>query len=173
MKLTWFGNGSFRIHAGGAIVVIDAGSASHGVNRAELVSGADIVVAPGDSLPPADGLAWKARPVARLLDEGAEPRPPELYGLGEGALLLDADGERPLLVLTGPVPALGRWAERSVMVVAGTALSERAQRLAESAPRLLVLAGAEDEIDAAFSVLRGGLDGTGLMALERGMAVEV
>ncbi|MCR6634819.1 hypothetical protein [Devosia sp.] len=45
MKLTWFGDDTFRIHAAGAIVVVEGEGALPGVDRAELVSGADLVVA--------------------------------------------------------------------------------------------------------------------------------
>jgi len=173
MKLTWFGKGSFRVHAGGRIVVVDPG-APDGVNRAELVSGADLVVEPDTPLPQADGRRWTARPAGRLLDAEEEAGPARVFSLGAGALLLETDGERPLLVLNGPVPELGRWVERAVVVIAGDGLAARAAALvAERGPRLLALAGADGEIEAAFAALRDGLEGTGLVALERGMAVEV
>lgn len=173
MKLTWFGNGSFRVHAGGAIVVVDGEAALEGVDRAELAGGADRVVGAGDSLPFVDGVSWKARKAGRLLDVGEEVRPVELFSLGEGTMLVDADGERPLLVLTGEMPGLGRWVERAVVVVAGADMARRAGDVAAKGPRLLALAGDESEVEAAFAALREGLDGTGLMALEPGLAVEV
>lgn len=173
MKLTWFGNGSFRVHAGGRIVVVAPGAAPEGVSRAELVSGADLVVEEGAAISEADGRSWKAQPAGRLLDAEAEPGPAQVFSLGAGALLIAAEGERPLLVLEGQAPALGRWVERAVVVIAGDGLAARAAAVVERGPRLLALAGAEAEVDAAFAALRGTLDGTGLVALERGMAVEV
>ncbi len=131
MKLTWFGNGSFRVHAGGRIVVVAPGAAPEGVSRAELVSGADLVVEEGEALAEADGRSWKARPAGRLLDAEAEPGPAQVFSLGAGALLIAAEGERPLLVLEGPAPALGRWVERAVVGIAGDGRAARAAMLAE------------------------------------------
>src|SRR5690606_16186138 len=125
--------------------------------RAELIGGADRVVGAGDSLPVVDGMSWKARPVRRLLDVGEELRPVALVALGDGAVLVDADGERPLLVLKGAVPGLGRWVERAVEVVAGAELGRRAGEVAARGPRLLALAGAESGVEAAFAGLRDGL----------------
>lgn len=173
MKLTWFGQTAFRIHIGGEIVVIDADLAPVGVDRNELVSGADHVIALDGEHPAADGQNWRPRPRERLLDAGEATRPVQYWALGHGGLVIDADEDMPLLVLAGPVPTLGRWAERAVLVLAGDRLAPRATALADAlAPRLIALAGDEDEVDAAFAALRSRLDGTGLLALERGLAVE-
>jgi len=40
-------------------------------------------------------------------------------------------------------------------------------------PRMIAIAADEAVVDAAFAALAGQLRGTGLMALEAGMAVEV
>ncbi|ODT72571.1 MAG: hypothetical protein ABS75_03745 [Pelagibacterium sp. SCN 63-23] len=173
MKLTWFGNSTFRIHASGQIVVVDAQAAPARVDRNELVSGADLTVKFGDSLPTADGVSFKVRTPQRLLEAGDAPRPAQLWSLGEGALVVDADDDRPLLLLRGPVPTLGRWAESAIVVLAGERLAARAAALTEAvAPRLLALAGTDAEVDATFAMLRDGLNATGLVALEPGMAVE-
>ena len=173
MKLTWFGRTAFRIHAGGRIVVVDAEAAPVGVDRRELLGGADDVVGFAAGLPMADGAAWRPRPAGRLLDAGETPPPPAFWSLGEGTVLVDADGEAPLLLVAGAVPPLGRWADRAAVILAGTALAERGETvLAAAAPRLLALAGSEAEVDAAFAALARRLDGTGLVALEPGLAVE-
>jgi hypothetical protein len=60
------------------------------------------------------------------------------------------------------------------VVLIGEGLAGRGCKLLErAAPRLIALAGSESEMDAAFEALRDRLDGTGLIALERGLAVEV
>lgn len=174
MKLTWFGGTALRIHIGGQVVVVDADAAAVGVDGNELRSGADIMATLDGAHMQADGRTWKARPAQRLLDAGEETRPVEIWSIGDGALLVDPDEDMPLLVLGGAVPALGRWVERAVILLAGPGLTERAQALVDAAaPRLLALAGGEADIDATIGAIRDRLDGTGLVALEAGLAVEV
>lgn len=173
MKITWFGGTTLRIHIGGQIVVVDADAAPEGIDQYELVGGADRLTALAGDLPHADGTTWKPRPARRLLDEDGTLRNPELWSIGAGTLLVDADGEAPLLVIGGAVPALGRWAQGAVVVVLGETLAERAGRLLDAGgSRLLVLGGSEAELDAALAQISGRLDGTGLMALEPGLALE-
>ncbi len=176
MKITWFGDATFRLHIGGAIVVTGADDAPLGIDRNELLSGADHAVTPSGNLPVADAMRWKRRAPVRLLDADDQNRPLEFWSIGENSLLVDADGEAPLVLLGGVVPELGRWAEKAVLVVFGGhgSLAETALAVLDSvAPRLIALAGSEAEVDAAFAALRERLDGTGLVALERGMAVEI
>lgn len=171
MKLTWFGNGTFRIHAGGSILVVEGDGALVGVGRAELVSGADRVVAFQAIEVVAD---WKPRVPLRMLEADEAMRRPELVGLGQRALVVDADGEAPLVLARDDIAATGRWLGQAVVVLIGDGLAERGLALLERVvPRLIALAGSEAEVDAAFAALRDHLDGTGLIALERGLAVEV
>ena len=172
MKLTWFGSRCFRIHAGGQIAVVEADAAPAGIDRTELLGGADHAVNFGDP-PPADAQTWRARPAQRLLDAGTTARPMEIWSVGPEALLIDADGEAPLLLATGELPELGKWAGNAVIVLCGVDLAQRGQVLLEVySPRLLVLAGSDAAIEAAFEALRDRLDGTGLVALEAGLAIE-
>lgn len=173
MKLTWFGADTFRVHAAGAIVVVEGAKAPPDVERAELVSGAEIVIAFA-AMAEAAREGWKPRPALRMLEADEQMRQPEVVGLGQGALVIDADGEAPLLLAKDDVPVAGRWMAQAVVVLIGDRLAERgASLLKAQAPRLLALAGEENEVDAAFAALRDQLDGTGLVALERGLAVEV
>ncbi|WP_061911492.1 hypothetical protein [Devosia sp. Leaf420] len=172
MKLTWFGGNTFRIHAGGAIVVVEGEGALLGVDRAELVSGADVVTRWGGRDAGSEG--WKPRVPLRMLELDETVRQPEVVGLGQGAMVVDADGEVPLVLASGDFSAGGRWMGQAVVVLIGEELSERGAALLERAGlRLMALAGSEGEVDAAFVALRNRLDGTGLIALERGLAVEV
>lgn len=173
MKLTWFGNDTFRIHTAGAIVVVEGEGGLPGVDRAELVSGADVVTrwGAGVEIPP-DG--WKPRAPLRMLEVDEQMRPPEVVALGHGALVIDADGEAPLVLAGRDFGATGRWIGQAVVVLVGKGLADCGLALLErQAPRLIALAGPESEVDTAFDALRDRLDGTGLIALERGMAVEV
>jgi hypothetical protein len=171
MKLTWFGASTFRIHAGGAIVVVEPEAAGAGIDRTELVSGADQVVAFGDRDIVAD---WKPRAALRPLEVEEQNRPPEVVALDGDTLVIDADGEAPVVVARGGLPKLGKWADRAVFVLAGHALAGRLESLLEGAsPRLLALAGDDGELEKAFAAARDKLDGTGMIALERALAVEV
>lgn len=177
MKLTWFGGTTIRIHIGGAILVVDAADAPAGIDAAELVSGADRVLANfGADLPVVDASAWKPRPPVRLLDEEGGPPAVEAWSVGAGALLIDAVGEPPLLLVAGEMPLLGRWAEGAVVTLFGS--GERLSALGRAVlddrpPRLLALAGDEAAIDLAIPLLRERLDGTGLVALHARLALEV
>ncbi|SMQ64907.1 hypothetical protein SAMN06295905_1090 [Devosia lucknowensis] len=174
MKLTWFGDTALRVHLGGQVVVLDAHAAGVGVDRGELTAGADRVIELSGRQALAEGLTWRPRVAQRLLEAGNTTRAVDVWSLGEGALLLDPDEDMPLLVLGGAVPKLGRWVERAVVVLVGADIAGRALTLVgRSAPRLMALAGSESDVDAAFEVLRDRLDGTGLVALEPGLAVEV
>ncbi|MGV8854824.1 MAG: hypothetical protein ACOH2L_09235 [Devosia sp.] len=177
MKLTWFGGTCVRIHIGGMIVVLDPEAAPARIDAAELVSGADIVVGAFGAALPAVALAgWRPQKPGRMIDDTAVLPAVACWSAGPDALLVDAMGEAPLLLLKGDVPALGRWAEAAVVVIFGdgAALSGIGKGvLAERAPRLLALAGDEAAVDLAIPALRDGLDGSGLVALEASLALEV
>lgn len=173
MKITWFGQSALRIHLGGQVVVIDAARADGGVDQGELRSGADRVLDLAGPHPVVDGSTWKPRPAQRLLEASDETRPVDVWSPGGGAVLIDPDEDMPLLVVGGPVPELGRWVERAVVVMVGPDLADRAVTLlGKGAPRLLALAASEAELDATIGAIRGRLDGTGVIALERGLALE-
>lgn len=174
MKLTWFGGTTLRVHIGGRILVTDPDGAPEGVEPRELVSGADAVVALGGDLPTADPKAWMPRKAATLLaDDGTLP---DLIvsRLAPSGVIVDAVGEPPLLLVTGEAPAIGRWGRDAVVVVMGTALAATAAGvLDQMGPRLIAAAGAESDVDAVISAIGGRLDGTGLLSLEPGLALEV
>lgn len=177
MKLTWFGGTTIRIHIGGTILVLDPAQAPEGIDGAELVSGADTVIAGfGAALAAVDVRSWKPRKPPRLLDEGTEPAPVQAWAAGTGVVLVDAMGEPPLLLVAGDMPVLGRWAESAVVALFGP--GERLAAVGRAVlddvpPRLLALAGNEADIDVAIPALRDRLDGTGLVALEAGLALEI
>lgn len=172
MKLTWFGDDTFRVHAAGAMVVVAGTGDLPGVDWAELVSGADLVVDFARASPPVAD--WKPRQPLRMLEADEVMRRPDVVSLGRDTLVIDADGEAPL-VLTREVPDFtGRWVGQAVIVLIGTDLGGRGKALLDQyAPRLIALAGLDSDVDEAFENLPSLLDGTGLIALERGLAVEV
>ena len=177
MKLTWFGGTTIRIHIGGSILVLDPQAAPQAIDAAELVSGADRVIAGfGTDLAGVDGSTWKPRKPPRLLDEGDGLPTVDAWCVGAGVVLVDAIGESPLLLVRGDVPPLGRWVESAVVVLFGH--GERLTELGVAVldnipPRLLALAGDEVAVDIAITALRDRLEGTGLVSLEAGLALEI
>ena len=177
MKLTWFGGTTMRVHIGGAMLVIDAEGAPAGIDRTELVSGADRQMSFGDlaALEAVDPARWAPRKAAALIDESEVPAV-AVYRAGETAILVDAVGEQPLLIVTDEIERMGRWAGNAVVVVAGApeALPELAANVLERlGPKLIAVAGPEDALDAVILRVKDLLDGAGLMALEPGLALEV
>lgn len=176
MKLTWFGGTTMRIHIGGAILVMDAEGAPEGIDQTELVSGADRVFGMDDGLAAVESVKWRPRRPARLADEADEANAVEVWAAGEGAVLIDAIGEPPLVLASGTLPEPGRWGGEAVFVLFGdgATMSGLGEALLDmTAPRLIALAGDEADVEFAIDALRERLDGAGLMSLEAAMAVEV
>lgn len=174
MKLTWFGGMTLRVHIGGRMLVCDADAAPARVDRTELLSGADRAFALTDDLPAIDPRRWAPRKLGALIDEGAELPEVLVHRAGENAVLIEASGEPPLLIVTGPSGEMGRWAREAVVVVAGEGQPETARSVVnEIGPRLLAIAAGDRVVDEVIAAVGGLLDGTGLMALEPGLALEV
>ncbi|WP_417308509.1 hypothetical protein [Devosia sp.] len=172
MKLTWFGGTTLRIHTGGKILVVDP-AAPAGVDPDELVSGADVTFALGEAGEAVDPVLWQPRRQAAMLD--AEDLPEVVvHGLAEGGALIAAAGEPPLLLLHHPLPKAGRWTRDAVVVVLGDDAPALAAAALESlAPKLIAIAAPEAVADACFAALGTQLGGTGMVALEAGLAVEL
>jgi hypothetical protein len=176
MKLTWFGRTALRVHSGGEIVVVDADSAPAGVDRSELLAGADRqVVLSGDrGVPRIDPAGWRRPAAPRAIDS---PSPAEILSIAPSALLIAAAGEPPLVILgAGQPPRFGRWADGAVIVLTSgreSLVSEVTVLLDVARPRLIALAADEPMLDKAIAELSEHLDGTGLVSLEPGLAVEV
>lgn len=174
MKLTWFGGTALRAYIGGEIVVIDPNSAPLGVDRAELAAGADRTVTLDEALPVTDPTKWRPRPAGRAMDA---PPPMELSRIGQAALLIAAAGEPPLVLLgVGDPPQCGRWADGAVIVLLSaheTLVAEVASLLDVARPRVIALAVDEEMLDRAVAQLAEYLDGTGLVSMEPGLALEV
>jgi hypothetical protein len=169
MKLTWFGGRTLRVHIGGKIVVFGATGTPTGVDRTEVVSGADrLFEYENEPYWDADPLRWRPRRHSPLKE--TDESPVMVYYLDFGTLLVDAIGEAPL-VLMGTLSSAGRWSSEAAVV----AFSEGAaiNAIEAMAPRLIALALPEGEADAVFNRLRDRLSDTALVALEPGMALEV
>lgn len=177
MKLTWFGGTTLRVYAGGEIVVVDAEGTPNSIDRAELLAGADRVVAlAGDkAVPSIDPATWRPKQPRRAIDEAAAPV--EILRIGASALLIAAPGEPPLVVLgSGEPPRFGRWADGAVVVLTSgreSFVAEATVLLDIARPRLIALAADEQTLDTAISELSEHLDGAGLVSLEPGLALEV
>jgi hypothetical protein len=174
MQLTWFGGTTFRIHIGGKMLVVDAEGAPGRIDRTELLSGADRAFGLGDALPEAEPRKWQPRKVGALIDEGTDLPDVLVFRLAAEAVLVEAAGEPPLVIATGAVPEAGRWGREAVVVVAGRNLPETAASVVnEIGPRLIAIAGGEQAVDETIEALRDRLDGTGLMAMEPTLALEI
>ena len=174
VKLTWFGGTALRAYVGGKIVVGDPQAAPGRVDRGELLAGADRVVKAGDPIPAIDPAGWRPKRAGRAIDA---PLPLDVLRIGEGALLISAAGEPPLILLgAGALPGLGRWAEGAVIVLFSASeglVAEVTALLGVARPRLIALALDEETLDVAIAELAEHLDGTGLVSLEPGLALEV
>lgn len=174
MQLTWFGGTTFRIHIGGKMLVVDAEGASGGIDRTELLSGADRAFGLADDLPAAEARRWAPRKVGALIDAETELPEALVWRLGPNVVLIEAVGEPPLLIATGEGTEAGRWGRDAVVIVAGSNLPKTAVSVVnEIGPRLLAIAGGEHAIDETIEAVRDLLDGTGLMAMEPALALEI
>lgn len=170
MKITWFGGWTLRLHIGGEVIVWRPAEIA-GVTREELLSGADRVVTADDVLMPVDGMSWRPRRRTSELDE-ADPAPPlHLGSIGKGVALVESPGEAPLLIASEPLPAIGRWGREAVVVA--FCLDAALSALERAGPKLVALAIDPAALGNGFELLRPRLDGAGLVALDRGLAVEV
>lgn len=163
-----------RLHIGGAMLVVDADGAPAQIDHTELLSGADRAFALDDDLPAVDPAQFQPRRPAALIEAGDGPPEVRVYSLAAAAVLVEVAGEPPLIIATGAVPRIGRWGRDAVVVVAGGELEATAASVLEQVgPRLMAVAGNDGAVEAVIAALRDRLDGTGLMALEPGLALEV
>lgn len=175
MKLTWFGGTTLRIHIGGQILVTDPAGAPAGIDVGELRSGASGIFGLGDAILPLPA-RWQPRRAASLLNDDGIAAEVLVRRADRSAVVIDAIGEPPLLLVRNPVGAMGRWSRDAVVVVLGPdeqVPDVAANVLHELAPRLIAIAAAEPAVDAAIAAVRNHLGATVLVALEPGLALEV
>lgn len=171
MRLFWFGGTTVRVHIGGEMLVGDADGVLVGVDRAELVSGTNREFGlDGYGLPVVDPVDWKPRRMARAINESG-PEPVKVLSIGVGAVLIDAVGEPPLVLVSVEPTGAGRWSRDAVVV--SFAGSDASAVLEAYAPKLLALAVEPDAADEIIPTIEDRLDGTGLVVLEPGYALEV
>ena len=174
MKLTWFAASCFRLHIGGQIIVTDPDDAPDGVARAELVSGADLVVTLGDShLAPFDADSFRPRRARRPIDDDLADAN-GLFRFGESGLFVEPSDE-PHLILCGPQAKWGRFADGAVVILCGAfdALVDAVAELSRTArPRLVILAPSAFEA-TDLAALAAAADGTPVQILEPLFALEV
>jgi len=167
MKLTWFAGSTIRVHVGGSIIVLDPAGIS-GVDAGELVSGADRVIDTAGASGPFEPAAFRPKRARSLLNQDEAP---ELdVRVHDGAVLVDAFGEPPLLLLRKAPAGDAPWLRDAVIVAFGGEVAEAAFAMG---PRLVAVAAPEAEVDRVFAALRERVDGTALVALEAGLALEV
>lgn len=171
MKLTWFGGTALRIHIGGRILVCDARSAAAGVSQAELTAGADTSFERNHGKGTADPMKFQRRRRVAVIDEEGADAEVLVHDFGLGATLIDAVGEPPLAIYGHGLMFAGRWEQEAVVVVFNAI--DAINALSDMHPRIMVLAFDDFSLQVTIDSLRDRLDGTGLFALERGMALEV
>jgi hypothetical protein len=171
VRLFWFGGTTVRVHVGGEMLVGDADGVLVGVDRAELVSGTNREFGlDGEGLEAVDPASWKPRRIGRAIDEnGSEPV--KIMSIGVGAVLIEAVGEPPLVLVSVEPTDAGRWARDAVVV--SFAGSDVGAVLEAYSPKLLALAVDPDTADEIIPGIEDRLDGTGLVVLEPGLALEV
>lgn len=171
MRLFWFGGTTVRVHIGGEMLVGDADGVLVGVDRAELVSGTNQEFSlDGFGLPVIDPAGWTPRRVRRAIDDTVA-EPVKIFSIGTGAVLIDAVGEPPLVLVSVEPTAAGRWARDAVVV--SFAGSDANAVLDAYGPKLLALAVDPDTADEIIPTIEDRLDGSGLVVLEPGLALEV
>ena len=171
MRIFWFGGTTVRVHIGGEMLVGDADGVLVGVDRAELVSGTNREFGlDGYGLPIVDPATWKPRRVGRAIDEKG-PELVKVLSIGVGAVLIEAVGEPPLVLVSVDPTEAGRWSRDAVVV--SFAGSDANAVLDAYAPKLLALAVDPETADEIIPGIEDRLDGTGLVVLEPGLALEV
>jgi hypothetical protein len=171
MRIFWFGGTTVRVHVGGEMLVGDADGVLVGVDRAELLSGTNREFGlDGMGLPAADPGTWKPRRVRRAIDD-AGSGPVQILSIGVGAVLIEAAGEPPLVLVSVEPTDAGRWSRDAVVVC--FAGCDPAAVLAAYSPKLLALAVDPLTADEIIPTIEDDLDGTGLVVLEPGLALEV
>lgn len=171
MRLFWFGGTTVRVHIGGEMLIGDADGVLVGVDRAELLSGTNQEFSlDGFGLPEVDPATWKPRRAKRAVDDaGAEAV--RIFSIGVGAVLIDAVGEPPLVLVSVEPTAAGRWAKDAVVVA--FAGMDASALLDAYSPKLLALAVDPETADEIIPAIEDRLDDTGLVVLEPGYALEV
>jgi hypothetical protein len=176
MKLTWFGATVLRVYMGGQIIVVDADDAPAGIDRRELLAGADRRLSlHATDLPVVDAGGWRPRQPRAAIDE--EPSALDVLSVGKRTLLLASPGEPPLLVAdTSELPHFGRWIDTAVIVLFGSQGVRLALDIARrdlARPRLLALAAPDAEVEEIMLSHYEKLTELSLVLLEPGMAVEI
>lgn len=178
MKITWFADMTFRVQIAGRIIVTHVEGAPEGIDRTELIAGAQTVIsAQSSDLAQFDAKEWRPRRRPRLIDEDEGDEGLDLYRFGARGLVAYSVDEG-LLVLedAGAGAQWNRFADNGVIVLAGSGAQCAAHGTALldiARPRLIALAVDDGEIDIAFDALVPNLGQTSLIVLEPRLAVEV
>lgn len=168
MKLTWFGETTFRIYLGGKIIAVTDGATPTGVDVNEVNAGADLVLDPAaNSLP--EFVAENRKPL-RLIDK-PEGEGPRAFSFQGGLALVDL-AEPPVFIVSQPDVVWDRTFDGGVVVLTGPESAAQALAMfAGSRPKLLALA-LEDISDADFASIAAHAGQTTVQLLEPSLALE-
>lgn len=177
MKFTWFGEKTIRLQMAGRVIVVDPDKAPEQIDKAELISGADNVLAFADPLTNEIDLAtWKLPSPRALIDQGGSADV-EFQRVARAGMIAQSSEEGGLLLADARQQvAWGRWADGLVVILLGNAdacASAGLAMLEQSRPKMIALACGEDGLDDAIARLRPHVGRTPLQVLEPNLAVEV
>ncbi len=174
MKITWFTKTCFRLHLGGKIIVTDPDDAPAGIAPAELVSGADSVIALAtNDLADFSATDWSRRRPPSLMNDTV-PVPVTLFRFAETGLFVDAPGEGPL-ILCSQGAQWGRFADGASVVLFGdfADMPDAVARLCDVArPKLVAIATANFDREKLAALAASGA-GTPLQIMEPALALEI
>ncbi len=169
MKVTWFSQDAFRVQLGGKILVLYPDHAV-GVQRRDLLSGADMVVSGTEGLDRIDLVDW--RPGRRSPTvEGNDIGTVAAYTTDAG-ILLTASGEPPLLLLREVPNRLGRWVNDAVVIPLGPDPQRAVEAILKSLSPALLLVREADATALDLEWVAKALDGTLFQVLDVGMGIE-
>lgn len=177
MKITWFGDMTFRVQIAGRIIVVEPDGAAGDIDPAELRAGAQTLVsAQSSDLSAFDPATWHPKRRTRLIDEDEGIEGLSLFRIGARGLVADSLDEGLLVVCDADSGSdWGRWADDAVVVFAGSApvvLAQGTALLDIARPRLIGVCVNDSAVETVFSGLSSTLAGASLVVLERGLALE-
>ncbi len=178
MKFTWFGEMTIRLQMAGKIIVVGPGNAPENIDRAELISGADNVLAFADpAANEIDLTTWKLPSPRALIDQGGVAADVEIQRIASAGMIATSSEEGGILFADARQKITwGRWADGLVVILFGNAdacASAGIASLEQARPKMIALACSEDGLDDAIARLRPHVGRMPLQVLEPNMAVEV
>lgn len=176
MRLTWFGESTFRLYLGGGIFVLDAARAPEGVDAQEVAAAADynFLLGPGlAALSDFNPETWQPTPAKRLIDEESASAA-KVFALGETGVLIDEAEEGPVILTAAGQYEWGRFADDAMVVFFGApeVVAEDALKLLDVARPMMIAMASSGFSDTHFEEVAQKAGRCALQVLEAGFAIE-